>query len=256
MHYYVCDTNIFIHGDFFNEVDWASEVGAGSTVCIVVTTTVHHELDQLKHTGQTARIKDRAWKVLRKLARLTEKASLETEVPLRNKSFLLIHCREPKVKEFDGLDADVPDDRIIASTLEFQKSKADVSLLASDYGIVAKAKSQGLDAKLLPDNLRLKDEPDQRDRELARLNTENNALKSREPRLEAVLINPESEGQAAYFTLELISTVPELDIEQVMKRVEEDYRHEVGSNRGLDIGNIFSRPRHIGDYLADCRSFF
>ena len=255
MHYYVLDTNVFIHGVFFDEVDWAREVGTGSMVCIVVTTTVLSELDKLKYFGQTARIKDRAWKVLRKIAQLTENASLETEIPLRNKSYLLILSHAPKVNEFDGLDVGIPDDRIIASSLKLQISKADVSLLTADYGIVPKARSHGLRAKSLPDNLRLKDEPDQRDRELVRLQNEVNALKTREPHLEAVLFNPEIEGLAAHFTLEVVSTLDEQDVEQRVELAEEYYKFQVGSKGGLGIGDIFSRPRHMDDYLADFRRF-
>lgn len=154
------DTNIYLHYQFFDQVNWL-EVLKASEVMIVVPPVTVRELNKHKELHPQQRVKKRAAKVLKKLASLREsdcQANIPDNVEMR------FEDRDPMVNfaKFQ-LDKSIQDDQLIASIIMFRKEhKAEVILVTADEGLLLKTKAerQGIPTIRMPDNLKLAEEPD------------------------------------------------------------------------------------------------
>ena len=165
------DTNVFLHFQFFDEVDWPTQLGTDE-VTLVLTQAVLSELDEHKWSG-TRREKLRAQKVLKRLDALGLSA---TALEVRAGVHVMALDSEPGDELFaqHRLAPQVVDDRLIASILEFKERAGDakVLLLTDDTGLRIKARGRRLEVVAPPESLRSDEEPDEVERELERARRE------------------------------------------------------------------------------------
>jgi hypothetical protein len=117
-----CDTSLFLQYRFFDEVDWRAELTLPAVV-LVIPAVVTAELDNHKANPDRnrERLRDRAKKMIRRVRDLAFSAPPCTPASVRNGVELLALGHEPTIFP-EGLDPVVPDDRLIASALEFRWS--------------------------------------------------------------------------------------------------------------------------------------
>jgi hypothetical protein len=153
--YCFLDTNILLHFQTFNEVDWPKVVHA-KQVCLVLAPIVLRELDKHKHDYNNERRRSRARVILSKLKPLLETVTVAEQLPqVRNNVSLLALLEEPLLDwTAERLDQTVNDDRLLASILDFRNHHPaePVFLLADDFPLRLKARSRGIQV-LPPDEL-------------------------------------------------------------------------------------------------------
>lgn len=109
---------------------------------VVLLPPVVSELDELKDRGRTPDVRQKANKALRRLKGLRDRGDVRTGVPVQGQVSLRIQHREVRAREIlDWLDPDVPDDRILAGTLDLQARfpSAIVVLATRDLNLQTKA---------------------------------------------------------------------------------------------------------------------
>lgn len=175
------DTNVFLHFQFFDEVDWPAHLDV-KEVTLVLTQAVLGELDEKKWSG-TRREKARAQKVMKRLDALELST---TAVRLRQGLSIMALDSEPGNELFaqHRLSAQVIDDRLVASVLEFKDAASDrVVILSDDTGLRVKAKGRRLEVLAPPESLRNEEEPDETERELEKAKRELAEARSAAPEL-------------------------------------------------------------------------
>ena len=176
------DTNVFIHYEFFRNVDWAAELGA-RPVTLVLPSVVLEELDKRKWAG-TRREKERAKAVLRTLKELglsTTPVEIRPGVSVMalddepDDAFMAQHRLQPRAA----------DDRLLASAIAFKSSRPDarVLVLTGDTGLSIKAPTRQMEVKMPGDHLDLPDEPDETEKALETARRELAAAKNAAPKL-------------------------------------------------------------------------
>lgn len=153
-----CDTNLFLHYTFFNEVDWHVHLGAKNVV-LVVPMVVVRELDGHKTNPnpQRSQLRERARKVLRRLGALAFSAPPGKPTTVRSGVEIMLQGHEPAVFP-QGLDPVIGDDRIVAAALEFRWTRpgSQVTVLSGDLAVRLKASARGLAQREIPESLQLK----------------------------------------------------------------------------------------------------
>jgi hypothetical protein len=176
------DTNVLLHYQFFDEVDWPRQLLAGA-VTIIFAPVVLAELDRHKWSG-SRREKARAKSVLKKVATLSLSA---TPVTVRAGVEAVALDAEPPDPVFaqHRLHMQASDDRLLASMLEFRDGHPEdrVLILSADSGLSVKARSRRIEVVTPPDDLELPEEPDEIERELEKTRRELLELKSAAPDL-------------------------------------------------------------------------
>lgn len=176
------DTNVFVHFEFFKNVDWAAELAARD-VTLVLPPVVIEELDKRKWSG-TRREKERAKAVLRAFKELglsTAPAQVRPHVSIvalddePDDAFLARH----------RLQARSADDRLLASALAFKEGRPDarVLVLTADTGLAIKAPTRQMEVATPAERLELVDEPDETERALDAARRELAAVKNAAPKL-------------------------------------------------------------------------
>jgi hypothetical protein len=148
----VLDTNVFMHYEFYDDVDWPKELGT-KAVRLVVPQLVIDELDTLSYRANTD--SDRAKKVIRSLQQLRGGAAPTTAIVLpkhENVDLLILpdppgHPRRPNnddeiLARVEYLAAFVGEDRIL--------------LVAGDYGMLLRGTARGLSCVQLREGLLLR----------------------------------------------------------------------------------------------------
>ena len=194
--YCFLDTNVFLHFQLFDTVDWLSVLDA-QNVFLMLTTTVIEELDNHKDDHKNPGRKKRAREILSRLKDVLPKTTAGNPVLLKQGITLLEVLDEPTVKwEELRLDPQKADDYIIASIISFRElhPSADIRFITEDFPAQRKALRRNIKV-VDPENkiARLEDfsleaaEQRRKDRELQE-------LKNRSPKLEIGFPN-EDEGK-------------------------------------------------------------
>lgn len=103
--------------------------------------------------------------------------------------YIYIQGSEPEDTYFQGLDRQLPDDRIIVSALNFAASISEpVVLITGDTNVRVKARARRLEAPVIPEAWQLSEEQDDLEREVAKLKQQVTALEQREPQLDVTLV--------------------------------------------------------------------
>jgi hypothetical protein len=179
------DTNVLLHYRFFDEVDWAAQLGADD-VTLVFAQVVFDELDRHKWAG-THKEKRRAQAVLKKIQALKLSGAA---VNVRTHADVMGLDIEPENEVFARyrLQLQSADDRLLASLLMFREAdpSARVALLSPDVGCGIKARKRQIEVVEPDEALALADEPDEIEKELEKTKRELARMKSAAPNLRLV----------------------------------------------------------------------
>lgn len=116
---------------------------------VLLVPTLLGELDELKVSHRSPQVRDKAQAVIRQVKEFGRRGNLTEGVPLvKGTSTLRSFAKEPNVVEaLPWLDPTVPDDRILASTVEAMRAhpRSTVLLVSGDINLQNKAAFAGID---------------------------------------------------------------------------------------------------------------
>lgn len=154
------DTSVYLHCDFFIEVDWAAVVGHAK-VTLLVPMDVLRELDRHKDTHRFRKRRERARRVIGEI----NKALKHPESEFRDGMALRVYRALLTDQDFaqHSLDSGIPDERILAALLKFKSENvnSDLILVAHDGTMQVSASMSGLSVIEPPDSIQEPDEPDE-----------------------------------------------------------------------------------------------
>jgi hypothetical protein len=176
------DTNIFLHYQSFDEIEWLTFLNVGHVI-IHVSSVVVQELDKHKYNS-SKKLRDKAGKVIKKLHKF---ASTGLEVDLKPNISMRFEVGNETL-DFTALrlDPNSQDDRLLANILSLRETSPSSSLVlvTADLGLLLKAKHYQVEAITLPDELRLPSELDETEKRIKELEKEVLELQRRIPNLQ------------------------------------------------------------------------
>lgn len=181
------DTNIFLHYQPFNQVNWLEIVKAESATIVIPPITVR-ELNRHKDLHPRPQIKKRAGETIKRLSGLLD-VGITTKIT--EEVFVTFEDRDPIIDyAAHQLNFNVQDDQLIASILvnRLEAPSEHIVLVTSDLGLalVTKAGRQGISTQKMPENLRIADEPDPNESKVKQLEQQIREMNSRVPNLSLV----------------------------------------------------------------------
>lgn len=178
MKYIFLDTNIFFHFQYFETIDWLSEVST-SECKLMISPIVVDELDE-KKIG-TNKLSNKARKVLNRLEELIDVDNAQ----IQEKVFIEVILNKPQKKIYEEyeLNFNEQDHRLIASILEFrdEKDDKDILLCTNDIGPRLRAKQYGITPLKLNEKYLLPFQESDEEKTIKKLERENRALKNKIP---------------------------------------------------------------------------
>jgi len=210
------DTNIYLHYQFFDQIDWCKVADAESITIVVPPVTIR-ELQHHKDGNPSSRIAKRAGKVLVRLGELFASSSTAT---LRDGVALRFEDREPVIDPTRHvLNMTIQDDQLIASMLSHRESNpaSTIVLVTADSGLLLKGKARRYDIEAIAPGIeyRLPEEPDPNQERIRALEQEIRELKATIPRLTLTFENGEQH-------VELTLSAPvELTAEEIQQKLSE-----------------------------------
>ena len=180
------DTNVLLHFQPPDQIDWPAMCGA-RRVLLVVYPLLRKELSRAKDLHPNKRIRRRAGE---REAWLRECLAMGDR-PIRPGVLLVRDAAEPRglLAEL-GLDATLADDLIIAHAVSYRRDGRDAFVATADGGLEMKLEDRGVPVLVPPDALRLEPEPDPEKARADGLERELRALRGRLPMLRASLAEP------------------------------------------------------------------
>lgn len=154
------DTNIYLHYEMVDQIDWCSILG-DFQVTLVLLPITFRELNKRKDAPGAPRVRARAGKALARIDALLQD-SLSAEV--RAGVTLSVVPHDPSIDfRANRLHPDVQDDWLLASALEYRVEHPTVAtvVVTADTGLRYKVRGHQLTALQMPESLRLPDEPDE-----------------------------------------------------------------------------------------------
>lgn len=267
----ILDTNVYLHYQDFDKIDWLKVVQADA-VTIVVPPIVIHELNKHKDSHPRTRVRNRAKAILKKLSAL-----FDSDFQAQLTSNVAICVEDRELIDFGAyqLSREIQDDNLIASLIMCQHEwpKAGIILVTADGGLtlLAKAKRYGIAAMRLPDNLKLPEEPDPEQKRIRELEQEIRELKLRIPRLSLTF---EDGNQHAEFILSRLVDIVPAEIEEEIDKLRKRYpKREMEVDQAsktrkitLSMGEITTRtnrgvlhmvlPEEIENYNTELDTFY
>ncbi len=186
MKYIFLDTNIFLHFQDFEKIDWLSE--SVSKACkLVIPPVVIDELDE-KKIG-TNKIGNRARNVLNRFEQLSEMEEAKINENIEFEILLLKPSRE--VYETNNLNFDEKDHRLIASIIQFSQkySLSDILLCSNDIGPRLRAKMFNIKSLKLDSKYLIPNQVSEEEKRIRQLERENQILKTRIPKLDVLFLD-------------------------------------------------------------------
>lgn len=183
------DTMIYLHFKSLEEIDWRSLLGVDE-VRILVPKITTAELDKHKDSHPKAKVRDRARRVLR----LFESTAGVGPHELRGGVTIDRFTRRPRfdLAEYE-LDPSRNDDHLIAAALELKLAEPEsaVIVISDDSTARMTARDVGLAAMELPEDYKIRHEPDELEQENRRLREELAQYKNAIPKLFLRFHDPE-----------------------------------------------------------------
>lgn len=178
MTYIFIDTNIFLHFQDFQKIDWSTEI-AVEKCTIVIAPIVLDELDE-KKIG-TSRIGKKARQILNQIECLIENPQIDENVAFE----VLLDKPLQNIYEENDLNFLEQDHRLIASIIDFKQKRSveKIVLCTNDIGPRLRAKQFSIGSLKLSDKYLLPTQQSEEEKKLKRLEQENNRLKNRIPDL-------------------------------------------------------------------------
>ncbi len=172
------DTNIFLHYQDFDQIDWQIILKTDFVKIIIPPITIR-ELNKNKDSNGKTRIRKRAASTLKKLSTLFQE---DTHAFLVDSVEIFLEGRDPLI-DFTTyqLNREVQDDHLIASMIAYRNEIPDEELIlfTSDNGLIllAKAKLFGISTIKLSDDLKLPEELDPEQERIKQLEREISQIK-------------------------------------------------------------------------------
>lgn len=185
MKYIFLDTNVFMHFNLFDQIDWG-KITDTKDYKILISDITLRELDEKKYDKDDKKA-DRAKKIVSKIEKIIDEYN--NIIQNKAKSELIILKAISKVfLEENSLNPDDQDNYLIASMIDYKNKNPDhdIVLITYDSGPKLKAKSFGLNCIKMPEEFLLPKEPSQNDKKLKELQAENLRLKNKIPKLSVV----------------------------------------------------------------------
>ncbi len=134
--YCFTDTNVLIHYQTFDEVDWP-RVLHDTVVYLVLAPAVIAELDRFKDDSSNEWRQTRVRTLQAKLRRLLGGTKPGQQVRVRSGVYVLDIVTEPVSSDWSalGLDPSISDDRLLASIVAFTSEGHEGVVLVSDESI-------------------------------------------------------------------------------------------------------------------------
>lgn len=174
MKYLFLDTNVYIHYNDFEQIDWKELFN--DDVSIVIPPIIMREIDSLKDRDNNARRKVKAKKIASKISDylLYEKKG----------KFSVLTCKGPHPTLYDmySYDRAVNDDVFLLSVLQFKEEQGfEVCVVAADNPALVKAKELGLPFYQMGDEFKLKEEQTEEQKEIKELKATLAKYENRKP---------------------------------------------------------------------------
>ena len=208
------DTNIFLHYQLFDQINWLKELSA-SKVTLVIPPIVLRELEKHKINPDRKKIRERAKLVVSKLAQYLD---LSTPIQVSENIELSSILFDPTIDfSANQLSQAIADDWLLASILSFKSDYPDIEivLVTADLGLKLKAKQKGIRTFELNESLRLAEEPDLVEQENKKLKQEILELKNIRPQLKLTFSNDLN------LIKKELSQPEDLSEEEIQKQIEE-----------------------------------
>jgi hypothetical protein len=188
--YYFLDANVLMHFQTFDEVDWISVLGERE-IELLLAPSVMREIDKFKDDSSNDWRKKRVRSLLNKLRTIW---SGSTNIVRNNVSISDIDT-EPTV-DWEGLilDSAQPDDRLIASILEFKNKNpgSSIRLITNDFPLERKAKRHKIEVHNAETILNPIERVSDKDKVIRELEKRLQVVEARAPKLDVGLWESDS----------------------------------------------------------------
>ena len=185
MKYIFVDTNLLIHYQPIEELDW-SKIVSGKDFTILIPLKVVRELDNHKHSHKNF-VQKQSRKILPKLYKyLDDKSNLPENLDIK----ILEEDPPENVFKNNNLNTNInDDDEIIASIIHYRSTNDidDISLITADYGMLLKARNYNINAVKIPDKYSLPSSESTEEKKIRKLENEVRKLKSTFPDVDLFL---------------------------------------------------------------------
>ena len=220
----IVDANSLMHFKRPDQVDWPDMLNS-ERVVLLVTPVLLRELEEQKVKNPSRKLRDRAKQAVSWIAPML--TSLESrEIRPGVKMEFIRHS--PQINYADHrLSRDLNDDELIAAAIEYRlEHGCNVAVLTADAGLRIKLPAHDIPAVVPPDELLLPEEPDELERENARLRADNARHANRQPDLHLAFFDGE----------------PKLELLCLKEKIEQEFPF---ASDFMTSGNLYN------DYLDD-----
>jgi rRNA-processing protein FCF1 len=186
MKYIFLDTNIFLHFQDFEKIDWLSE--SSSKACkLVIPPVVIDELDE-KKIG-TNKIGNRARNILNRFEQLAEMEDARIKENIDFEILLLKPSQE--VYEKNNLNFNEKDHRLIASIIQYSQEYDlnEILICSNDIGPRLRAKTYNIKSLKLDSKYLIPNQVSEEEKKIKKLERENQILRTRIPKLDVLFLN-------------------------------------------------------------------
>jgi len=247
--YCFIDSNSFLHYRMFTDINW-NKVTNSSSVLLIVCPAVLRELDQKKFSEYDINIRNRSQQVLSKISKM----GISNKIHKIKKTLdLMFIPSEPSIDwEKEGLSAQIPDDRIIASILGQKNNFKNIILVTSDIGLRLKANTKGIKYISLPDEYRLNIKKDKKQKEIEKLRNKIAVLENRLPVLKLKILADNEPADFIKITLNQITAPSEDELAEKLKVIKDELKFKPSSNTFEIFMDLLSYPKvEIERYKKD-----
>lgn len=229
------DTNIFLHYELYDQINWLDIVGAESIVITIPPVTIR-ELSKHKDYHTQLRVKKRAGEVLRRLFNLFSSSSTAS---LRDRIDIRLEAHDPTI-DFSKyrLSHEIQDDQLLASIIMQRNElpQVEVVLVTSDSGLalLAKAREHRILTAKMPDNLRVAEQPDPAQERVKQLEKELCELRAKIPLISLAF---DGGGQNAKYTIPKALEIEPDKLEHKLNEIKQRYPKRMGTRQSSESKN-------------------
>ncbi len=252
------DTNVFLHYQPFDQIHWLKVLNAPEIMIVIPPVTIR-ELNRHKELHSRSQVKERAGTVIRKLHTLFVSGS---PAHVRDGVEMRLEDRDPTI-DFEAfqLNHDIQDDQLIASIIMLKNEEpgAEVILITFDAGLtlMAKARRLSISTTMLPDNLKLAEEPDPNQLHIRELEQKIRALELKIPQLSLTF---EDGNKHATYVLQPPVELTQEELAIKLQLLEEQYPKQqypkLNYQPKKQIGNMPEQLASIAEAIASVNAFY
>lgn len=252
MKYLVLDTNVYLHYKDFEEIPWKSYFDDDVVVCVPMK--VLTEIDKHKDQGR-GKIQKRA----KKLSSRFSEIFLQGDTP----KVPIEEMKNPPASAFNDeqFNKEINDDWIILSALCSKHINDDIVIVSSDNGILLKAKNNGLGFFKMPDDLLLKEELSDEEKEIKKLKEQLFKYENRQPK--PVIEFKDQTNVLTIIRPSYIDVKKELEIYKEQLKTNYSYqpinnglREDIDYLTGMIQNQIYSTVEQRKEYNKELDEFF